>query len=122
MNPSITAWFARPTAVRLGTIPRSCASCGTSPDQISATHNAASTVAPRSAWLRESAANGSAQRMYQGMSQLTHATARSAAHPAAVSALPRRRQATSRHAPTPTASTIAATRRTDASAPPRPSS
>ena len=118
----MSAWFARPTAVRLGTMPRSWASCGTSPDQISATHSAASTVAPRRARLRDSAAKGSAQRMYQGISQPTQAIDTSAAQPAAVSALSRRRQATSAHASTPVTSTIVATRRTVASAPPRPSS
>ena len=109
---SMSAWFARPTAVRLGTMPRSWASCGTSPDQISATHSAASTVAPRRARLRDRAAKGSAQRMYQGISQPTQAIDTSAAQPAAVSALSRRRQATSAHASTPVTSTIVATRRT----------
>ena len=78
-------WFTLPTAVRLGITPCSCASSGTRPDQTSATQPETSTTAARSVRLHESAANGSAQTMYQGMSQLTQMMASSAPQPAGVS-------------------------------------
>jgi hypothetical protein len=112
-------WFARPVAVRLGYTPCACASCGTRPDQTSATQTETSSVAARSARLRDSAANGSAHRMYHGISQLTQTTASSAPQPAGVIGL-RVRQATTAHAARPDNSTIVMKRRTAASAPPCP--
>jgi hypothetical protein len=100
-------------------MPCSFASSGTRPDQISVTQIATRIVAARRARLRDSAANGSAQRMYHGISQLTVTTASSAAQPAGVAQL-RRSQATAAHAPSPAASSNAASCRTVASAPPCP--
>jgi hypothetical protein len=77
------------------------------------------TVAARSARLRERAVNGSAHRMYQGMTQLTDASPTSAVQPAGVTHC-RVRQATAAHAAVAASAAISATRRTSASAPPRP--
>ena len=78
------------------------------------------TTVPRSRRLRDSAANGSAHRTYQGISQLTQTTASNPAHPVGPVQL-RVRQATAAQAATPANSTAPATARTVASAPPRPS-
>jgi hypothetical protein len=82
-------------------------------------HTVMSTVAPRSARLRERAAKGSAQTMYHGISQLTQMTPSSPAQPAGVAQL-RLRQATAAQTVRPTSSTIVMKRRTVASAPPCP--
>jgi hypothetical protein len=84
-----------------------------------ASHNAAITVAARSVRLRDSAANGSAQRMYQGITQLTDAIPISPVQPAGVTQR-RVRQATATQAAAATSVAASATRRTSASAPPRP--
>jgi hypothetical protein len=112
-------WSARPMAVRFGYTPCSCAISGTRPDQTSVTQTEMTTAATRSARLRESAANGSAQRMYHGISQLTQTTASSATQPAGVAQL-RVSQATAAPAPRAPTSTSVMTWRTPASAPPRP--
>jgi len=77
------------------------------------------TVAIRSARLRDSAANGSAHKMYQGIAQLMDARPISAVHPAGVTQQ-RVRRATTAHAATAASAVTSATRRTSASAPPRP--
>lgn len=112
-------WFARPVAVRLGNTRCWCASTGTRPDQISATQTETSRAAARRARLRDSAANGSAHRMYHGISQLTQTTASRPPQPAGVIQL-RLRQATTAHTARPENSATVMKRRTAASAPPCP--
>lgn len=75
-------------------------------------------MAARRVRLGASAANGSAHSAYQGMSQLTVATASSAAQPAGASE--RVRRAAYAQPSSPAISSTVAARRTAASAPPCP--
>jgi hypothetical protein len=100
-------------------IPKCCVTVVAVPTRNAASHSTAITVAARSARLRDSAANGSAHRTYQGISQLTDATPISAVQPAGVTQR-RVRQATAAQTATAASAATSATRRTSASAPPRP--
>jgi hypothetical protein len=111
--------FTCATGVALRSIRKCRVTAVAVPTRNAASHSVAITVAARSARLRDSAAKGSAHRMYQGITQLTDASPISAVHPAGV-AQRRVRQAIAAHAATAASAVASATRRTSVSAPPRP--